>query len=124
MLFQVIPTRVHGIIDYIEAPTLLAAPELFGLKSVPTSALVPRLAGAGGAIYSPMTDYEVGIIRVLPMPAHLAIDLVVGSLLAASPWLFGFAKAGRRYWLPHVLVGTGKLAVALCTKTQPSDRPL
>jgi hypothetical protein len=44
--------------------------------------------------------------------------------LAASPWLFGFAGSGRRYWLPHVLVGAAKATIALTTKIQPSDKPV
>ncbi|MDP9381290.1 MAG: hypothetical protein M3Q29_14305 [Chloroflexota bacterium] len=123
MLFQVVPTRVHGIVDYIEGPTLLAAPMLFGLQDVPASALAPRIAGTGSTLYSLVTDYEVAPVRMLPMAGHLALDVMAGSLLAASPWLFGFAKSGRQYWLPHVLVGVGKVGIALMTRTQPSDRP-
>lgn len=123
MLMQVIPTRVHGIVDYIEGPALLVAPGVLGLGDVPAAAVALRLAGAGSATYSAATDYEVGIVRVLPMVGHLALDLVAVAGLAASPWLFGFAKSGRKYWLPHVLVGATKAAIALTTKTQPSDRP-
>jgi hypothetical protein len=124
MLMQVIPTRVHGIVDYIEGPALLAAPSVLGLGEVPTSALALRLAGGGSATYSAATDYEVGIVRAIPMVGHLALDVVAAAGLAASPWLFGFAKRGRKYWLPHVLVAATKAAIALTTKTQPSDRPL
>ena len=119
MNMRFMSTRTHGIIDYIEGPTLMAAPELFKLKGVPTAALVPRIAGGGSAAYSALTDYELGIRKVLPMKAHLGLDLAAGVLLAASPWLFGFAKAGRQYWLPHTLVGGGKVLAALTTKTQP-----
>lgn len=116
---RVLSTHAHGIIDYIEAPTLLAAPALLKLNDVPQSALAARLTGMGGAIYSPATDYELGIVKALPMKGHLALDAAVGGLLAASPWLFGYAKAGRRYWLPHVAVGGFKILAALTTKTQP-----
>ena len=120
MNIRIIPTRVHGMLDYVTAPALLAAPELFKLKAVPASALAPRIAGGGAAAYSAMTNYELGAVKVLPMTAHLALDAASGALLAASPWLFGFATAGRRYWLPHVLVGAFEIVAALTTKTQPS----
>jgi hypothetical protein len=32
-----------------------------------------------------MTDYELGIVRLLPMLVHLALDAMSGALLAASP---------------------------------------
>ena len=114
-----ISTKAHGVLDYTTSAALLAAPELFGLKDVRAAALLPRLAGASAAAYSTVTDYELGLRRLLPMRMHLALDGMSGALLAASPWLFRFARNGRRYWLPHVLVGTMEVAVALMTRTEP-----
>ena len=54
------------------------------------------------------------------MPVHLALDAAKGSLLASSPWLFGFANKGTRYWLPHVAVGTIDVLGALITERKPS----
>ena len=64
-----------------------------------------RLAGTGAIAYSLLTDYELGLMRLLHMPAHLALDAMSGALLVSSPWLLGFADRGTRYWLPHALVG-------------------
>jgi hypothetical protein len=122
MNLRVIPTSVHGVLDYATGSALLAAPELLRLKDVPRAALPPRLAGAGATVYSLTTDYELGVIRVLPMPVHLALDAMSGALLAASPWLLGYARNGMRYWLPHALVGASEILAALTTKTQPPRR--
>ena len=122
MSLRVIPTSVHGVLDYLTGSALLAAPELFRLKDVPAAALAPRLAGAGATAYSLITDYELGAVRLLPMPVHLALDAMSGALLASSPWLLGYAKNGRRYWLPHALVGASEILAALTTKTQPPRR--
>jgi hypothetical protein len=115
-----IPTSVHGAIDYLTGGALLAAPKLLGLNDEPRAALVLRSAGGGALAYSLITDYELGLLRFLPMPAHLAIDAASGALVAASPWLFGFAKRGPRYWLPHVLVGAMEVMAATTTKTEPA----
>lgn len=122
MNLRVIPTSVHGVLDYATGSVLLAAPELLGLKDAPRAALTTRLAGAGATAYSLTTDYELGVIRVLPMPVHLALDAMSGALLAASPWLLGYARNGVRYWLPHALVGASEILAALTTKTQPPRR--
>jgi hypothetical protein len=92
---RVISTRTHGVLDYLTGATLLSAPSLLGLTDVPASAQVFRLAGGGAMLYSLLTDYELSVVRVLPMPLHLAMDAASGALLASSPWLFGFAKEAR-----------------------------
>jgi hypothetical protein len=120
MNLRMVPTSVHGVLDYLTGSALLAAPELLRLKDVPSSALTFRLAGGGAAAYSLLTDYELGAKRIVPMPVHLMLDATSGALLAASPWLFGSAKNGTRYWLPHALVGLFEMLAAGTTKTQPS----
>ena len=52
------------------------------------------------------------------MPVHLTLDVISGTLIAASPWMFGFAKNGTRYWLPHVLMGTAEVLAAAATRTR------
>ena len=118
MVANVIPTRVHGIIDYTTSGALLAAPEVFRLKDVRSSSLAPRIAGAAASLYAPLTDYELGAVKALPMKAHLALDAAGGALLAASPWVLGYRRHGVRHWLPHTLVGLGEVAVALTSKTE------
>lgn len=119
-MIKPISTRRHGVLDYLVGGTLLAAPTLLGLNTVPASAAAARLAGAYNLSYSLLTDYELSPLRVLPMRAHLALDAVGGVALAASPWLAGYAKAGPRYWLPHVLVGLNELAVVALSQPRPS----
>ena len=120
MNLRFIPTRVHGLLDYIHGTALLAAPELLQTKDEPRAALVSRLAGGGATAYTLTTDFEWGAVKAIPMPVHLMLDAVSGALLAAAPWLFGYAKGGARYWLPHALVGLAEVLVAMATKTEPS----
>ncbi|HLL40819.1 MAG TPA: hypothetical protein VK357_14330 [Rubrobacteraceae bacterium] len=115
---QIIPTKAHGILDYLTGAALLAAPKALELEDVPSSSRALQLAGGGAIAYSLLTDYELGVAKLLPMPVHLALDAASGALLASSPWLFGFAKDGARYWLPHVLVGTQEMLAAATTRTR------
>jgi hypothetical protein len=114
----VIPTGVHGVLDYLASGINLVLPGLLGLHGAPRAALVPRVDGVAGAGYSLITDYELGAFKVLPMPTHLACDAAKGFFMAASPWLFDFAKNGTRYWLPHVLMGTADVLAAVATRTR------
>lgn len=117
MKLRVIPTSIHGALDYLASGANLAFPTLLRIDDAPAAALIPRLDGITGTGYSLMTDYEFGPLKILPMPAHLIFDAAKGAFLASSPWLFGFAKNGPRYWLPHVLMGTADILAAVTSKT-------
>jgi len=115
---RVISTKTHGAIDYLTGAGLLAAPALLGISDVPAAARVLRAAGLAATAYSLLTDYKFGLVRVIPMPAHLAMDAASGALMAASPWLFGFAGRGPRYRWPHVVMGLSEVLAALTSKTR------
>ena len=112
-----IPTSVHGTLDYIASGVNLAFPTLLELDDSPAAALIPRLDGIVGAGYGLITGYEFDLLKVLPMPTHLIFDAAKGALLASSPWLFDFAREGPRYWLPHVLMGTADILAAMTSNT-------
>lgn len=118
MNLHLIPTGVHGGLDYLASGINLVFPGLLGLRDAPWASLVPRVDGVTGAGYSQMTGYEIGAFKVLPMPTHLVFDAVKGVFMVASPWLFGFANNGVRYWLSHVLMGTADVLAAVATRTR------
>lgn len=113
-----IPTRIHGIIDYVVGIALIAAPWIFQFDDALNRAAVwtPIVLGLGTILYSLFTDYELGVMRSIPMRVHLMIDLAAGVILAASPWLFGFAD---EVYLPHLIVGLAEIGVSLMTRTIP-----
>ena len=76
----------------------------------------PVILGVGALVYSVMTDYEPGLTRTLTMATNLTLDLVSGILLAASPWIFGFAD---HVYLPHLVLGIIEIGASLMTKRQP-----
>ena len=123
MKLRVIPTKAHGAIDMATGPTLMAAPTLFRMNGNTGATLPPRLVGAAATAYALLTDYEFGLKRVLPMRAHLALDVVGGVTLAATPWLTGAARNGVRHWLPHAIVGGQSLVLAFTTKDRPPRAP-
>ncbi len=113
-----ISTRVHGFLDYAMGLLLIVAPWLFGFAAGGAETWVPVVLGAGAILYSVLTDYELGLVRMIPMPAHLGLDALAGLLLAVSPWLFGFADY---VYLPHLILGIAEVGAALFTETRPRD---
>ncbi len=111
-----LPTSLHGVVDYLVAVLLLAAPYLLGFADGTAAQWVPMALGAATIAYSLLTRYELGLLPVIPMPAHLALDALNGIILAASPWVFGFHD---RIYLPHLVVGLFEILASLLTRTQP-----
>jgi hypothetical protein len=111
-----IPTRVHGVLDYLTAGVLIAAPSLLSVRENGMQRWLPVALGVGTIGYSLLTDYELGLFKVIPMPMHLAFDAANGALLAASPWLFGFAEETAS---PHLALGLFEIAVTACSQTAP-----
>ena len=117
---RIIPTRIHGVIDYLMGVVLIAAPWVLGFAEGGAETWVPVIIGAGAIVYAMLTNYELGVVGLLSMPMHLAIDAVGGIFLAVSPWLFGFADF---VWVPHVVVGVLALGAAAMTQTVPTRPP-
>jgi hypothetical protein len=113
---RVIPTRLHGMLDYGMGLLLIIAPWLLGFADGGPEQWVPVILGAGVILYSLLTDYELGVARVIPMPVHLGLDVAGGVVLAASPWIFGFAD---EIWWPHVVLGVLEIGAGLMTRTTP-----
>ena len=119
---RLIPTRIHGVLDYLMGLLLIAAPWIFGFADEGNAArLVPAVLGAGVILYSLVTRYELGLAGLIPMAVHLGLDAGGGLLLAASPWLFGFAD---RVWVPHVAFGLLEIGAALLTRATPERESL
>lgn len=114
-----IPTKVHGVLDYLMGLLLIVAPWLLGFASDGADTAVPVTLGIAVIIYSLLTRYELGVVPAIPMPAHLWLDAASGALLAASPWLFGFADY---IWWPHLVFGLLEIGAAVTTQTVPTSQ--
>lgn len=112
-----IPTKVHGILDYLMGLLLIAAPWIFNFHRGGAETYVPVILGAGVILYSIMTNYEMGVAKKISMPAHLTMDLLGGIFLAVSPWLFGFAEY---VYLPHLIFGILEVGASLMTVKVPA----
>ena len=111
-----IPTKMHAPLDYIVGVALIAAPWIFQFSEHTAATVVPIVLGIGLIAYSLFTNYELGLWKLFPMAVHNLIDIAAGALLAASPWIFGFADESANVWVPHVVVGLAAVGLGLATK--------
>src|SRR4051794_3673853 len=83
---KIINTKLHGIFDYTIANTLVI-PWIANYYTHSDDTWI--LAAIGGLIglYSLVTDYEFGLLKLLSMRMHFAFDIAIGILLVISPLL-------------------------------------
>jgi hypothetical protein len=117
-----IDSTLHGATDYTVGSLLTTAfPRLTGIEGTRAARQI-RAAGAIHVGYSTITDYPLGIVKLLPYRAHLAIDALGAIALAAMPFVTGQWKKGRGQWLPHVALCLFELgSLALTDPTGKGD---
>lgn len=113
-----ISTRTHGILDYLMGLILIISPWIFNFADGGPAQWIPMILGFSAFVYSIITDYELGLLKILSMKIHLSIDLMSGIFLAASPWIFSFAD---EVFLPHLILGLTEIAASLMTRETTSE---
>ena len=112
---KIIDTKTHGYMDYIMGLFLLASPSLFSLNLNAIESTVFYVVGVTALIYSLLTNYELGFLKIIPMKGHLALDVFSGLFLAASPWLLDFSHI---VFTPHFVLGLIEIGTALLTTSK------
>jgi len=110
---KIISTRVHGLLDYLTAGTLMVVPRVLGWSASVTHLMTG--AALGTISYSALTNYELGLARLLPMRAHLTLDALSAALFCGGPLLFPNEQARVRASL--VSIGVFEFAVALLSQS-------
>jgi hypothetical protein len=101
-----LPTRIHGVIDYAWGVLLILTPFMLAFSSDATALWIAIAFGVVGIVYSFLTDYELGGLRLLSMPVHLSFSLKLDN---RASWVF-------------LLFGLFAIVASLITRTS-SDRP-
>lgn len=111
-----ISTAVHGGFDYTFATAIGAAPN--AMANAPRTAHLLRTVSAALSLNAAVTNYEAGLMRLMPMKAHLAVEALVCAALVASPVFL--PRAERRWAFVPVVAGLLGLATGLMTRTDAS----
>jgi hypothetical protein len=111
------------MLDYPLGIVLILSPWIFGFSDVGGACVaLPIIVGALMVAQSLITDWELSIADILPLPVHLMMDVLAGAVLAISPFVFGFSDEGTNAWLPHVIFGLGLIGSGLMTQRMRADR--
>jgi hypothetical protein len=90
-----VPAFVHGLLEYVAGIFLVVAPFLLSYDSDAATA-VSIVAGVVILIVAASTAMSTGLIKSIPVQAHVVLDYLLAVVLIASPFLFGFTTTAPR----------------------------
>jgi hypothetical protein len=109
-----VPAFVHGLLEYVIGAVFIAAPFVFAFDSGAATA-VSIIAGVLVLIIAASTAMSTGLIKSIPVPAHVVLDYLLAILLIASPFLFGFSSDGSATPF-FIVVGVLYLLLTIATR--------
>jgi hypothetical protein len=109
-----VPAYVHGVLEYIAGALFIAAPFLFAFDS-DTATAVSIIAGVVVLIVTASTAMSTGLIKSIPVQAHVVLDYLLAILLIAAPFLFGFDDDGTATAF-FIVLGVIHLLLTIATR--------
>jgi hypothetical protein len=104
MSVRFVTKTMHAYLDYPVAFALITLPLALDLgQSSPVAFWLSFLTGFAALALTVLTDHRTGIIRILPYSVHLAVDLAVGLVFLAVPFILGFSGLDFAYYLANGL---------------------
>jgi hypothetical protein len=116
-----IPAFAHGVIEYAIGVLLIAAPFLFSFTADAATA-VSIIAGVIVLVIAASTAMTTGLIKSIPVQAHVMMDYVLAAVLIASPFLFGFTDDGTATAF-FIVLGVVHLLLTIGTRFMGEDKP-
>jgi len=86
-----LPYFVHGLIEYVAAALLIAAPFLFNFHHGSAKA-ASIVGGVLVLVVAAISVSPTSLVDSLPLAAHILLDFVFAGLMIAAPFLFGFSS--------------------------------
>jgi hypothetical protein len=114
-----IPAFAHGLIEYLAAALLIAAPFLLAFDDG-TATAVSIVAGVLVLVVTASTALPTGLIKSIPVQAHVVIDYALALALIASPFLFGFSDDGTATAF-FIVLGVAHLLITIATRFVSED---
>src|SRR4051812_26530992 len=86
-----IPLFGHGIAEYLIGELVFAAAFLFGFSDLGAPTAVSIVVGIGVIFLGATTSWSTSLVNQVPLNVHILLDYLLGAVLIASPFLFGFS---------------------------------
>ncbi|MEJ7626875.1 MAG: hypothetical protein WKF35_08430 [Ferruginibacter sp.] len=96
---KILSSKAHGVLDYLFAAFLLLSPTLFGMEG--NLSTITYVLGAAHLLITVMTDFELGLIKLIPFRIHGLIEIFVAvALIGLAFWFYNNeSEFGFYYYL-------------------------
>jgi hypothetical protein len=110
-----LPLRMHAMMEPVAAILVIAAPWIFGFSDVDSATTLSVIIGVAILLTGMSTRWRWSLLKLIPLRTHFMMDVGIGILLVAAPWIFGFGDEGgaARFF---VIAGVLELGTALMTR--------
>jgi hypothetical protein len=116
-----IPPFVHGLIEYAIGILLIAASFVFDFDSSAATA-VSIVTGVVVLVIAASTAMTTGLIKSIPVQAHVIMDYGLAAVLIAAPFLFGFSGDGTATAF-FIVLGVFHLLLTIGTRFLGEEKP-
>ena len=113
-----VPLALHGLAEYGIGVLLLFSSPLFGFDGEPRVAAI--LLGAAVIVLAALSDVPTALMRRIPIGSHIVIDYVLGIVLIASPFIFGFSDDEGALAF-FIVMGLGYLILTAVTRFETTE---
>ncbi len=107
---KIISPTQHGYLDYVTVILLLVAPTLIGLTGI--AAITAYVLACIHLTMTLITDFPLGIAKLIPFSVHGWVERAVGPALVLLPFVLGFGTPARKF---YIAVGIVIILVGLFT---------
>ena len=116
-----IPRFVHGLIEYVAAVALVAAPFVLSFDSGAATA-ASLIAGVLVLIVAACSDGPTSLVNQIPVPVHFTLDWLLALALIALPFVAAFSDETNPTVF-FLVLGVLHLLVTIGTRFRPRDAP-
>lgn len=111
-----ISVTLHSLAEPFLVALLIAAPFVFGFSDEGAPTALSIIAGVTILIVAMSTQWKLSLIKSIPLVAHAMLDLALGALLVASPFLFGFKDDSSAATAFFIVFGLTEILATLGTR--------
>lgn len=116
-----IPRFLHGLVEYVAAGVLIAAPFVLSFESGAAVA-VSIVAGVVVLFLASATEGPTSLINYVPLAAHVVLDYLLAGLLIAMPFIAGFSDESTPTAF-FIVLGALHLLITIGTRFRKEERP-